>query len=111
MKSNEFITEAKKAPSIGDGWQLHSDIMRTIEYSDIEDWRDQARAIMRYIRDAGGEPITAKAPAPIRIDGSTFYLYRVQFRDLDGKEKWLAFEGETGIADVMDKEPNPKSYS
>lgn len=102
----------KKAPqSIGDGWRLHSDIMRYLDGDYMEDWRDQARAIMRFIREAGGEPITAKAPAPIRIDGSLFYLYRVQFKDLDGKVKWLAFESETGIADILNKEPNPKSYS
>ena len=92
---------------------MHSDLSRYLEdvSGSIEDWRDQARAIMRYIRDAGGEPITAKAPAPIASPDGTFYLYRVQFKDLDGKTKWLAYEGETGIADVVNKEPNPKSYS
>ena len=110
MKSEQFMKEAK-AKTIDSAF-LHGNIERELdgEYG-IEDWRDQARAIMRYIKEEGGTPVTAKPPAGFTIDGQRAYLYRVKFIDLDGKEKWLAFEGEFGIAEITKKEPNPASFS
>ena len=102
----------KKGKTI-DTFNLHGQIDRYIhEYENyIEDWKDQARIIMRFIKEEGGLPLTAKPPAPMHIDDDTFYLYRIKFKDLDGKEKWLAFESETGIAEVLNNEPNPASFS
>ena len=108
MKSEQFMNEGKTI----DAALLHSDIERYLEgeYA-IEEWKDQARAIMRFIKEQGGQPIIAKPPAGFTIDGQRAYLYRVKFVDLDGKEKWLAFEGEFGIAEITDNEPNPASFS
>ena len=107
MKSNQFIAEAKTI-DIGN---LHGAIERYLDgNTSIEDWKDQARGIMSYIKSEGGKPLTAKPPAGMTIDGERAYLYRIKFVDLDGKEKWLAYEGEYGIAEITKKEPNPAAF-
>lgn len=108
MKSEQFMNEAKTI----DTSLLHSEIERYLDgNTSIEDWKDQARGIMRYIKGQGGKPLSAKPPAGFTLDGERAYLYRVKFVDLDGKEKWLAYEGEYGIAEITNNEPNPASFS
>jgi hypothetical protein len=111
MKSSDFTLEA--AGDTIDQPNLHGAIDRYMHEreSSIEDWQDQARIIMRYIKEQGGQPKTAKAPAGFTLDGQRAYLYRIMFVDLDGKEKWLAFEGEYGIAEITDAMPDPATFS
>jgi hypothetical protein len=41
--------------------------------------------------------------------GTTMFTFR--FVDQEGNEKWLAFDDEIGVGDIMDNEPNPAEYS
>jgi len=42
-------------------------------------------------------------------NGSTMFTFK--FIDQDGSTKWLAFDDQMGVGDIMDNEPNPASYS
>lgn len=115
MKSIDF-TESTGAVSLQNKVRnLHSAITRAIfDYDDrygVQDWRDQARAIFFFLKSKGCKPLSGKSPVRINIDGETGSLYLVQFEDLDGQERWLAYEDEFGIAEITNEEPNPQSFS
>jgi len=72
-----------------------------------EDVQDMVRYLGGYLASQGVTPKRWKK-------GQTSFnstMFTFMFIDEEGNEKWLAYDEQMGIADIMDNKPNPAEYS
>jgi hypothetical protein len=92
---------------------MHSQLSGYLEHNgaQIEDWRDQARLMVRWFAEFGPEGWEIKTVKQPTQTGLGTYMYVSKIADIDGNERWFAFDDEGDVAEISDKQPDPKSYS
>ena len=73
----------------------------------IEDWRDQARFLIGFVKHKGYGVLPVMRP---ERTGLGSYMYVVPCLH-EGINRWFIYDAELGIAEFGDKEPVPSEWS